>query len=77
MAGAGKNFYKGDWDIFSGRELRHHFGTYLLQGLATLPRIDYKFNTQFRDRISGNYFVYNLFGSNAERRQNNFKAFLA
>ena len=46
MAGAGKNFYKGDWDIFSAKESRQHFGIYLLQGLAPLPKIEYKFNPQ-------------------------------
>ena len=77
MVGAGKKVYKGEWDIFSAIELRQHFGIYLLQGLAPLPRIEYKFNPQCRDRIAGNDFVYNSFGSNAERRHNNFKAFLA
>ena len=39
MAGAGKKVYKGEWDIFSDRELGQHFGIYLLQGLAPLPMI--------------------------------------
>ena len=57
MAGAGKKVYKGEWDVFSARELRQNFGIYLLQGLAPSPRIKCKFNPQCRDRIAGNYFV--------------------
>ena len=77
MAGAGKKVYKGEWVIFSARELRQHFGIYLLQGLAPSPRIEYKFNPQCRDRIAGNDFVYNSFGSNAKCRDKHFKVFLA
>ena len=77
MAGAGKKVYKGEWYIFSYIYLRQHFGSYLLQGLAPSPRIEYKFNTQCRDIIAGNDFVYNSFGSNAERRHKHFKTFLA
>ena len=77
MEGAGKKVYKGEWDVFSARELKQNFGIYLLQGLAPSPRIKYKFNPQCRDIIAGNDFVYNSFGSNAERRHKHFKAFLA
>ena len=77
MSGAGKKVYKGGWYVFSARYLRHNFGIYLLQGLAPSPRIENKFNPQFRDRIAGNDFVYNSFGSNAKRRQKHCKAFLA
>ena len=77
MSGPGNKFYKGEWDIFSARELSRHFGIYLFQGIAPSPRIDYKFNTQCRDKIAGNYFVYNSFRSNAKRRHKHFKAFLA
>ena len=76
MEGAGKKVYKGKWDIFSDRELRQNFGVYLLQGLAPSPRIEDKFNPQWRYRIAGNDFVYNSFGSNAKRRHKHFKAFL-
>ena len=77
MAGAGKKVYKGEWYILSAIDLRQHFGIYLLQVLASLPSIKYKLNTQCRDRIAGNYFVYNSFVSNAKCKQKNFKAFLA
>ena len=77
VEGAGKKVYKGEWDEFSARELRHHFGIYLLQGLAPLPRIEYKFNPQCRDIFAGNDFVYNSFVINAERIHKHFKAFLA
>ena len=59
MAGAGGKFYKGDCYVFSARELRQHFGIYLLRGLAPSPRKDYKFNPQFIERIDVNDFVYN------------------
>ena len=77
MSGAGKKFYKGEWDIFYGRYLRQHFVIDLLQGLAPSPRIRYKLNPQCRDRISGNDFMYNSFGRNDERRHKHFKALLA
>ena len=77
MEGAGNKFYKGEWDVFSARELRKQFSIYLLQGLDILPRIEYNFIPQCRDRIAGNDFVYNSFSSNAERRHKHFKAFLA
>ena len=76
MSDAGKKVYKGEWYVFSDKELSQHFGIYLLQGLAPSPMIEYKFNTQCRDRISGNDFVYNSFISNAEHRNKNFKASL-
>ena len=77
MAGAGKKVYKGEWYVFYARELMQKFGIYLLQGLAPSPRIEYNFNPQCRDRIAGNDFVYNSFGSNSERRHKHFKEFLA
>ena len=77
MAGAGKNIYKREWDVFSAREFRQHFGVYLLLGLAPSPMIEYKFNPQCRERITGNDFVYTSFGSNAEHRHKHFKVFLA
>ena len=77
ITGAGKKVYNVEWGVFSARESRQHFGIYLLQGLAPLPKIEYKFNPQYRDRITGNYFVYNSFGNNSEHRHKHFKAFLA
>ena len=77
MEGAGKKVQKEEWDVFSDRESRQNFDIYLLQGIATLPRIDYKFDPQCRDRIAGNDFLHNSFVSNAEHRHKHLKAFLA
>ena len=76
MAGASSTIYL-EFEPFKALELRQHFGLYVLQGLAPSPRIEYNFNSQYKDRIAGNDFVSQSFGKNAKRRHKHFKSFLA
>ena len=77
-AGKDGSTYK-DFVPFSVRELRSHFGLYVLQGLSPSPRVEYKFKPQTADPVNGNDYVYQSFGQkmNRERRHKHFKAFLS
>ena len=66
-----------DWKPFDPREIRQHFGLYVLHGLSPTPRVEYKFKPQKLDRVAGNDFVYSSFDANAERRHKHFKSFLS
>ena len=76
LAGAGESTYK-DFKPFTTREIRQHFGIYVLHGIQPSMRVEYKFRSQRQDPVSGNDFVNRSFGPNAERRHKHFKAFLA
>ena len=76
LAGAGETTYK-DFKPFTTREIRQHFGIYVLHGIQPSMRVEYKFRSQRQDPVSGNDFVNRSFGANAERRHKHFKAFLA
>ena len=75
-AGTGGTIYK-DFTPFSVKEIRQHFGLYVLQGLVLSPRIEMKFKPQRVDPVAGNDFYHQSFGTNAERRHRHFKTFLA
>ena len=75
ISGAGKTFYK-EFKPFTAHELRQHFGLYIMHGLNPSPRVEMKFKPQRVDAIHGNDYCYHNFGPNAERRHQNFKAFL-
>ena len=77
LAGAGTNIYKGEYHPFSTKEIRQHFGLYVLHGISPTPRIEYKFSPEHKDRVCGNTFVHTSFGTNAKNRHKQFKAFLA
>ena len=50
-----------DWKPFDAREIRQHFGFYVLHGLSPTPRVEYNFKPQKADRVAGNDFVYSSF----------------
>ena len=66
LAGAGTNIYKGEYHPFSTKEIRQHFGLYVLHGISPTPRIEYKFSPEHKDRVCGNTFVHTSFGTNAK-----------
>ena len=76
QSSAGSMTYK-DWKPFTERELRQHFGLYVLNGISPTPRVENKFQSQRHDPVGGNDFVFNSFGPGAQRRHKHFKAFLA
>jgi len=76
IAGAGSTTYL-DYKPFTTREIRQHFGIYILNGIQLSPRVEYKFKSQRQDPISGNNFCHAAFGPGAERRHKHFKSFLA
>ena len=77
MNGAGNRIYKDEWKPFSPKEIRQHFGLYVMHGLAPTARVEYKFRPQRVDRVAGNDFCFQSFGSSASRRHKHFKAFLS
>ena len=46
MNGAGNRIYKDEWTPFTPKEIRQHFGLYVMHGLAPTPRVEYKFRPQ-------------------------------
>ena len=68
-----------DFAPFFLRELRSHFGLYVLQGLSPSPRIEYKFKPQSEEPVNGNNYMYQSFGQrmNREQQHKHFKAFLS
>ena len=66
-----------DYKPFTTKEIRKHFGLYVLHGLFPTPRVEYKFRPQRVDRVAGNDFVNQSFGKNAKNRHKHFKAFLS
>jgi len=74
-AGEGGTMYS-DWKPFTSRELRHHFGLYMFNGLSSSPTIERKFKPQIEDTVYSNDFIYHLFGPNTTRRNFHFKTFL-
>ena len=77
MNGAGNRIYKDEWTPFTPKEIRQHFGLYVMHGLAPTPRVEYKFRPQRVDRVAGNNFCFQSFGPSAARRHKHFKAFLS
>ena len=55
-AGEGGTMYS-DWKPFTSRELRHHFGLYMFNGLSSSPTIERKFKHQSEDPVHGNGFI--------------------
>ena len=76
LAGAGSTIYP-NWHPFDAKELRQHFGLYVLHGLSPTPRVEYKLRPQRVDWVGGNDFVYHSFAKNSEKRHKQFKAFLS
>ena len=75
LASAGNLTYT-DYRDFSERELRQHFGQYVLHGISPTPQVEYQFRSQTQDPVPGIDFCYTSFGPNAERWHKHFKAFL-
>ena len=62
---------------FNPKEIHHHLGVYIFHGLSPSPQVYTKFKLQRVDKVHSNYFIYNLFGPDANRHHKNFKAFFA
>ena len=75
LASAGNLTYT-DYRDFSERELRQHFGQYVLHGISPTPQVEYQFRSQTQDPVPGIDFCYTSFGPNAERWHKHFKAIL-
>ena len=71
QSSAGSMTYK-DWKPFTERELRQHFGLYVLNGISPTPRVENKFQSQRHDPVGGNDFVFNSFGPGAQRQHKHF-----
>jgi hypothetical protein len=77
ICGAGSTIYKKGYKPFTAKEIRQHFGLYVLNGVSPSPRVEYKFRPQRVDRVAGNDFCFASFGANAKERHKHFKAFLS
>ena len=56
------------WTPFNIDEIEQLIGMYILDGLNTSPRIEYKFCPQDEDPVNGNNLCSAMFGSDTERR---------
>ena len=77
FSGAGKGgTYYTDCVPFSGEEIHEHVGLYVFHGLSASLSIEFKFRSQHKDKVHGNYLIHRSLGPNVERLHKHFNNFL-
>ena len=76
MMGAGDSIYP-EWRPFTREKIRRHLGLYIFNGIAPVPQINLRFNSQAKDPIHGNDIIREAFETNASNSHREFKCFFA
>ena len=77
IAGAGPDGnIQTDYHPFTNKDISHHIGIYIFNGLATSLRVEQRFKLQRINKLHCNNFMYGTFVTKTQRHHNHLECFL-